>query len=119
MIELEERIYSIIGLEKAVDEVDDANDNLSVGSSQQNEISEEQKALEKAEKIQFAWKKKINSLKFIPTKRASAIREVLISAILIARKGNLEDVLLDLRLALNLHRPGAAGRSLCATSSCI
>jgi len=111
LIELEERIYSIIGLEKAVDEVDDANDNLSVGSSQQNEISDEQKALEKAEKIQFAWKKKINSLKFIPTKRASAIREVLISAILIARKGNLEDVLLDLRSALNLHRPGAAGRA--------
>ncbi len=111
LVELENRIYSITGLERAVHEADDANDNMSTGSSDSNEKSEEQKAEEKSEKYHLAWKKKVYSLHHIPTKRASAIREVLISAVAIARKGNLEEVLQDLRDALLLHRPGAAGRA--------
>jgi hypothetical protein len=110
LLDLEKRVYSIIGLERAVLEADDANDNVSVGSNDE-ETSQEQKALEKEERIQLAWKKKISSLYYIPTKRASAIREVLIDAIKIARKGKLEEVLHDLRQALNLHRPSAAGRA--------
>ena len=111
LIELETRIYSILGLERAVYDADFANDNMSTGSCESNEISEEQKAIKKIEKINIAWKKKISSLHHIPTKRVSAIREVLISSIAIARKGNLEEVLHDLRGALVLHRPGAAGRA--------
>ena len=111
LIELEARIYSVIGLERAVHDADDANDNMSTGSCESNEMSDEQKAMKKAEKINIAWKKKLSTLYNIPTKRASAIREVLISAITIARKGNVEEVLHDLRGALNLHRPGAAGRA--------
>lgn len=111
LVELENRIYSITGLERAVHEADDANDNMSTGSSDSNEKSEEQKAEEKSEKYHLAWKKKVYSLHHIPTKRASTIREVLISAVAIARKGNLEEVLHDLRDALLLHRPGAAGRA--------
>jgi len=106
LIELEQRIYSLTGLQRAVNEADEANDNMSTGS-----MDAEQKEEEKLEKIQSAWKKKLYSLNFIPTKRASVIREVLISAIAIARKGQLEEVLQDLRGALQLHRPGAAGRA--------
>ena len=97
-------------MEKAVHEANEADDNGSVDSAEMNEIDEEQQALEKEKKLQLGWRKKINSIKYIPTKRASAIRDVLIAAIAIARKGNLEDVLIDLRSALNLHRPCAAGR---------
>ena len=61
--------------------------------------------------MQQAWKKKIFSLHSIPTKRNAAIRDTLITAIAIARKGNLTDVLDDLRSALKLHRPGGAGRA--------
>ena len=84
---------------------------MSVDSDDSNDMSPEEIALKRTEKLQTAWKKKIYSLHGIPTKRASAIREVLISAIAIARKGHFEDVLVDLRNALNLHRPGAAGKA--------
>jgi len=111
LIELEKRIFSLTGLERAVREADEANENMSVGSSISNEISTEKRALEKAEKARIAWKKKLFSLYSIPTKRVGAIREVLISAIAIARKGDLLDILHDLRAALALHRPGGAGRA--------
>lgn len=111
LLELEQRIFAFSGLERAVREADEADDNGSVDSTEMKEISEEQRALDRAEKIELGWKKKINSLKRIPTKRAGAIRDVLIAAIGIARKGNLDEVLVDLRSALNLHRPGAAGKA--------
>jgi len=111
LIDLEKRIYSLTGLERSVREADEANENMSVGSSISNEISSEKRASEKAEKAQLAWKKKLFSLNSIPTKRVGAIREVLISAIAIARKGNLLDILKDLREALTLHRPSGAGRA--------
>lgn len=98
-------------------EADEANENMSVGSSISNEISSKKRASEKAEKAQLAWKKKLFSLNKIPTKRVSAIREVLISAIAIARKGNLLDILKDLREALTLHRPSGAGRARTAALS--
>ncbi len=105
-------MYSFTGLEKATREADEANDNESVDSTEMNEMDKDQRASEKEQKIQLAWKKKVNSIKYIPTKRASAIRDALIAAIAIARKGTfLDDVLEDLRSALNLHRPGAAGRA--------
>ena len=109
LLELEKRIYSIAGLERAVNEADDANANLAADSD--DEMSEEEKALKKTEKIQLAWKRKINTLKYIETRRSSAVREVLIAAIVITRKGPLDDVLADLRNALHLHRPGAAGKA--------
>mmetsp|Transcript_8410 Transcript_8410/g.9687 ORF Transcript_8410/g.9687 Transcript_8410/m.9687 type:complete len:345 (+) Transcript_8410:871-1905(+) len=84
---------------------------MSVGSSDSSEITEEQKALEKAKKIDLAWKKKIYMLHSIPTKRASRIRDILICAITIARKGKQSDVPHDLRSALQTHRPGAAGKA--------
>jgi len=109
LTDIESRIFTITGLQKAVQEVTDANDNMSVASNSSND--DLKKASMKVERARMAWKKKIFSLNSIPTKRAGAIRDILISAIAIARKGDLSDVVEDLRSALKLHRPGAAGRA--------
>ena len=107
LLSLEARIFTILGLEKAVQEVDEAGENMSVTSDD----SQSKRKERLQEKANLAWKKKIHSLHNVPTKRASHIRDVLISAIAIARKGHLSDVLEDLRSALQMHRPGAAGRA--------
>lgn len=108
MIDLEKRIYSITGVERATKEVDEANDNVSVVSNESDDCKAESELLERAN---YAWKKKIYSLHSILPRRASAVRDIIISAIAIARKGNITDVLEDLREALKLHRPGAGGRA--------
>ncbi len=110
IIELEKRIYSILGLERAVQEVDEANENMSVDSDGSNGADDEKEA-ERRERANYAWKKKVWALYAIPAKRASAIRDVLIAAIAIARKANISDALEDLRAALQLHRPGGGGRA--------
>jgi len=109
LVELEARVYTILGIERAVLEVDEANDNLSVETDSSDNGDE--KEAEKLERANYAWKRKIWSLSSIPARRAAAIRDVLISAIAIARKGHLSDALEDLRAALQIHRPGGGGRA--------
>lgn len=109
LVELEARVYSILGIERAVLEVDEANDNLSIDTDSSDNGDE--KEAEKLERANYAWKRKVWSLNAIPARRAAAIRDVLISAIAIARKGHLSDVLEDLRAALQIHRPGGGGRA--------
>lgn len=112
MVELEARIYAITGQAKAVMEVDVASENVSIVSDgTQEEESEDSKIMKRKEKAKALWKDKIFSLNSIATKRAALIRDVLISAIAIARKGDLHDVVEDLQSALKLHRPGAGGQA--------
>ncbi len=108
MIDLEKRIYSITGIERATNEVDEANDNVSVVS---NESDDDKAGLDLLQRANYAWKKKIYSLNSILARQTSAVRDVIISAIAIARKGKINDVLEDLREALKLYRPGGAGRA--------
>ena len=112
LVELEDRIYTITGKAKAVREVDLASENVSVVSEgSQTEESEEEKATKRKEVAMALWMDKINSLGKVATKRAALIRDVLISAIGIARKAQLNEVVEDLQSALKLHRPGAGGQA--------
>ena len=108
MIDLENRFYAITGIERATKEVDEASDNISVVSNESDDCKAE---AERTERANYAWKKKIYKLHLIPARRASAVRDTIISAIAIARKGTINDALEDLREALKLHRPGAGGRA--------
>lgn len=108
MLDLEQRIYAISGLERATKEVDEANDNVTVVS---NDSDTGRLEAERLERANYSWKRKIYSLHSISHKRAAHIRDVLVSAIAVARKANLTDVLEDLRECLKIHRPGAGGRA--------
>jgi hypothetical protein len=108
LLDLEKRIYAMTGIQRATKEVDEANDNISVVTDESDDGKAESERLDRAT---YGWKKKIYSLHSILPKRASAIRDVLIAAIAIARKANITDVMEDLREALKLHRPGAGGRA--------
>lgn len=107
-MDLEQRIYAITGIERATKEVDEANDNITVISNDSDSGKAEAQRLERAH---YSWKRKIYSLHAITPRRAGPIRDVLVSAIAIARKGNLTGVLEDLRECLKIHRPGAGGRA--------
>ena len=112
LVELEARVYDITGQAKAVREVDVASENISIVSDgTQVEESEDLKATKRKEKTKALWMDKIFSLNVIATKRAALIRDVIISAIAIARKGDLHDVVEDLQSALKMHRPGAGGQA--------
>jgi hypothetical protein len=57
------------------------------------------------------WKRKINALKNIPTVKYAIIRDIIVAAITVARKSHLNQVAADLKVALQLHRPSAAGEA--------
>ena len=57
------------------------------------------------------WKRKINALKQIPTAKYNIIRDIIIAAITVARKSHLNQIAADLKVALQLHRPHAAGEA--------
>lgn len=105
---MEQRIFAISGLERATKEVDEANDNVTVVSNDSDAGRAEAERLERAH---YSWKRKIYSLNAVSPKRSAHIRDVLVSAIAVARKANLSDVLDDLRECLKIHRPGAGGRA--------
>eukprot|EP00568_Trieres_chinensis_P005265 CAMPEP_0183304010 /NCGR_PEP_ID=MMETSP0160_2-20130417/9249_1 /TAXON_ID=2839 ORGANISM="Odontella Sinensis, Strain Grunow 1884" /NCGR_SAMPLE_ID=MMETSP0160_2 /ASSEMBLY_ACC=CAM_ASM_000250 /LENGTH=341 /DNA_ID=CAMNT_0025466995 /DNA_START=3 /DNA_END=1028 /DNA_ORIENTATION=+ len=89
----------------AADAADEAGDDASDASSVDDDSAQENYL----KKAQNDWKKMIHRLEKIPTGRWGAIREILISAISIARKAHLNEVVKELRSALLLHRPSAAG----------
>ena len=108
LLQLEQRIFTIAGLAMAQEAADEADRYAK--AHEDDDAEEDKEDLAKQREIAaLAWKKKINSLATIPTKRAAAVRDVIIAAIAIARRANLTDVMTDLRSALQLHRPMAAG----------
>lgn len=110
LLDLENRIYDIVGLNRAIGELDLANDNMTVDSGVDGEDADILAMRE--ERGQLAWKKKIYSLNSVTPRQSGVIREVIISAIAIARKAGLShEVINDLRASLSLHRPGAGGRA--------
>lgn len=60
------------------------------------------------------WKRKVHALKQIPTIRYAIIRDIIVAAITVARKSHLNQVAADLKVALQLHRPQAAGEAKAA-----
>lgn len=68
-----------------------------------------------AEKQALAWKKIVNKLKYMPSKRHARIRELVVEAISAARKAQLKTVVGQLRAALLEFHPQAAGA--CKTSA--
>lgn len=78
----------------------DADDNMSA--------REEDDAV-KESKEKRAWKKLINKLYSLPSKRHNMIREIVVDAISAARKAQLKDVVGQLRTALLEFHPNAAG----------
>mmetsp|Transcript_6232 Transcript_6232/g.8811 ORF Transcript_6232/g.8811 Transcript_6232/m.8811 type:complete len:1455 (+) Transcript_6232:93-4457(+) len=102
LLDLEKRVFHLTGYAKATQDADDADANMSVGSNEDEQETEEGKK-------QLMWKKKINSLRSIPTHRYGQIREILVEAIAAARKAHDPAVVAELRAALLLHHPNAAG----------
>lgn len=100
-------MHSITGYEMKQAALDEADRYAATHEDDEDEDQED--AAKKRELITVEWKKKINRLANLPTKKSSIIRDIIIAAIAIARKGHLNDVLIDLRSALMLHRPMAAG----------
>ena len=103
MIDIEKRIFTLTGMEKASREAEEADEIEYSMCNSEDKVNRH-----------AAWKKRVRELHNTPSKWASAIRDAIISAIAIARKRHLADVVEDLRSALQLHRPGAAGQSKAA-----
>ena len=101
LLDLEQRVFEIMGLAVATFDADEADDNMSATSEDERSRQEQKEKL--------AWKKKIHALRSIETKRFSQIREVVVEAITAARKAHFGSVVAKLRSALLLHRPSAAG----------
>jgi len=100
LIDTENRIFTVTGMEKAAREAEEADE---IEYTDEDNVNRHD-----------GWKKRIRELYNTSSKRASAIRDTIISAIAIARKRHLTDVVEDLRSALQLHRPLAAGHSKAA-----
>jgi len=79
----------------------DADDSMST--------SEEEESAEKESKERRAWKKIVNKLHNVPSKRHVVIREMVVEAISAARKAQLKVVVGQLRSALLEFHPNAAG----------
>jgi len=109
LLQLEERVYAISGIQMASQAADEADENMSQASEQEDEDKES--AIDRRQKLLDAWKKKIHALKSIPTKKTGAIRDCLVAAITAARRAHLGDVVVELRSILLLHRPCAAGEA--------
>jgi len=98
---LEQRVFEITGLAIATQDADEADDNMSA-SSEDHRSSQEQK-----EKL--LWKKKINALRTMDTRKHVQIREIVVEAITAARKAHFGSIVTKLRSALLLCQPHAAG----------
>lgn len=94
-------MFEITGLAMAAKDSADADDNMSTSGEEEN--------AEKESKERRAWKKTINKLYSLPSKRHVMIREIVVEAIAAARKAQLKDVVGQLRTALLEFHPNAAG----------
>jgi PWWP domain len=94
-------VYEITGLAMAAKDEADADDNIST--------NEEEEEAEKESKEKRAWKKLVNKLRTMPSKRHGYIREIVVDAIAAARKAHLKVAVGQLRAALLEYHPQAAG----------
>lgn len=101
--ELELRVFELSGEKMAFEEADTVEDMA--GSDDEDK--------QDTERLQ-CWKRKINALKQIPTAKYVIVRDIIVAAITVARKSHLNQVAADLKVALQLHRPHAAGEAKAA-----
>ena len=101
--DLELRVFEISGQKKAVEEADTVEES---GDSQ----SDDEDHVEQKKRGQN-WKIKINALNRVPTPKYTLIRDIIVAAITVARKAHLNQVAAELKAALQLYRPQAAGEA--------
>jgi len=101
LLQLEERTACITHLIVANQDVDLADDNISVNTNVPSGT----------EPPELPWKRCVYQVRGTASKRAASIRDTLASAISCARKAHLPEVVSKLRAALLLYRPGAAGEA--------
>lgn len=102
MKDLELRVFEISGKKRAIDEADAAAENEeSSGEEEDQELNTRRNC----------WKIKINALKRIPPSRYGLIRDIISAAITVARKAHLNQIAAELKTALQLLRPHAAGEA--------
>ena len=100
---MELRIFEFSFKKKAIEEADAAAENE--GDSSDEEEDEE------LNKRRNCWKIKINALKRVPTARQALVRDIIVAAITVARKSHLSQIAAELKAALQLLRPHAAGEA--------
>ena len=105
--DLEIRIFAISGKKRSLDEADLTAEDNDASSREDGDDTE-------LTKRRNSWKIKINALKRIPTLRYGLIRDVIAAAITNARKSHLNQVAAELKSALQLLRPYAAGEAKAA-----
>ena len=98
LLDLEHRVADLTNVARAAHDADIADDNMSVEEHDQQET----------EKLERVWKKQVDRLRDMPTRRHVQIREALVAAIAAARKAHLPEVVGELRAALLLYHPNAA-----------
>ena len=86
------------GLAMAAKDADEADDNMSTSPEEDEQ-----------EKLELAWKRIVNRLKYYPAKAHSKIRQAVVEGIAAARKAHLPIVVGQLREALLQFHPEAAG----------
>lgn len=100
--DLELRVFEISFKKKSVEESETAAEME--GSSDDEDDAEPNSG-------RNCWKVKINALRRLPTTRYGLIRDIIVAAISVARKSHLNQVAVDLKAALQLLRPSAAGEA--------
>ena len=101
LLQLEERAADITNLDVAARDSALADDNMSVNGADDDQAEKE--------RLDRAWKRLLYKIRETPTKRYVQIRELLVAAISAARKAHVPEVVAQLRAALLLHHPSAAG----------
>jgi hypothetical protein len=101
ILELEERVADVTNVASVADDERLADENMSLDGSENGGANQE--------RLEQLWKKYINRIRETPTKSSFRIREYLVAALAAARKAHLPEVVADLRAALLLYHPNAAG----------
>ncbi|KAK1745043.1 hypothetical protein QTG54_004334 [Skeletonema marinoi] len=101
--DLELRVFEISGQKKAVEEADTAEEDGGAQSDDEDDADQKKRGQD--------WKLKINALNRVPTPKYTLIRDIIVAAITVARKAHLNQVAAELKAALQLHRPHAAGEA--------
>mmetsp|Transcript_2102 Transcript_2102/g.3894 ORF Transcript_2102/g.3894 Transcript_2102/m.3894 type:complete len:1326 (+) Transcript_2102:117-4094(+) len=97
LIDLELRMFELSGMKAATEAANAVDDS---GSSDGEDDGSNKRVK--------CWKWKINALKQVPTPRYVLIRDIIVAAIIVARKSHHTQVAADLKQALQLHRPKSA-----------
>ncbi|KAL7437218.1 hypothetical protein ACHAXM_005517 [Skeletonema potamos] len=104
--DLELRVFEMSGQKKAVEEADTVEEDGGDQSGDEDDVDQKKRGQN--------WKIKINALNRVPTPKYTLIRDIIVAAITVARKAHLNQVAAELKAALQLHRPHAAGEAKAA-----